>query len=95
MPDAVGGGRRDQVEVVLEHPFGLAVAADQHQRVHARKRGGEGRPVVVVGHGSGEADHLDPRLAPEQLHDLAAQPPAGAGHRDPGHAPIIQCAAPR
>ena len=95
MTDTVGGGRRDQVEVVLEHPLGLAVAADQDQRVHARQRGGERRAVVVVGHGAGEADHLHAVPATEQLHHLTAEPPAGTGHRDPGHAPIILCAAPR
>ena len=85
----------DEVEVVLEDPLGLAVAAEQDQRVHARQRGGERRAVVVVGHGAGEADDVHPVPAAEQLHHLAAEPPAGAGHRDPGHAPIIQCATPR
>ena len=95
MGDDVRGGGVDDVEMVLEHELGLAVAADQDEGVDVRQRRGQRGPVVVVGHGAGEADHLDPVPPAEQLHDLAAEPSCGTGHRDPGHPPIIQCAAPR
>ena len=97
--DPAAGGGPDQVAVVHDHVRHRAVAGDQDQGGHPVQRGGQGRLVGVAGlarlgsgrsrRGAGRAAgqrHDLVLLRGQQAHDLAADPAAGPGYRDPHRA---------
>jgi hypothetical protein len=92
---AVDGGG-DEVAVMDDDVTDWPVAGDEHERVDAAQRGAQGGQSGVVGDRVGDRtvardagqlaarqrDDSMSRLSREDAHDLAADPAAGACHRD-------------